>query len=498
MKFAEIFNGLKRAYGCTYINTQPTNGEKLKGKSFIKREPVTLEHYQNHLKGIEPTLGIVPIRDDNTCIWGCIDVDSYAGFDHIKLLNKIKLFKLPLVVCRSKSGGAHIFLFSRKFIEAKIMRDKLLEIRAVLGFANAEVFPKQIELKSEEDTGNFLNLPYFQGDKTTRYAFTQEGKAATLEEFYVLANESSSSDVSRIKVERPQSEFSDGPPCIETLAAEKISEGGRNAALFHFAVFAKKKWKNWKEKVSWFHENYMTGELDQAEIDIVKKQHEKKDWGYKCKDEPMCSHCDKALCRTRKHGIGNAPTFPELSDLQEIILENPYYYLNVDGKRLKLDSPKHLRQPSLFEEACIAGVGILPPTMKTKDWKALVNGLLAGREIIEAPEGMKTEDQLLEHLEDYCSDRRQTKRKEDIERGNVWSDEESHHFKFRHFFHDHLQRRRWSHDYQKTSAWMKEWFDAKIKVLDIGGKSTRVMCVKKFDIKKTEFKSPTYKEKDSF
>ena len=498
MKFAEIFNGLKRAYGCTYINTQPTNGEKLKGKSFIKREPVTLEHYQNHLKGIEPTLGIVPIRDDNTCIWGCIDVDSYAGFDHIKLLNKIKLFKLPLVVCRSKSGGAHIFLFSRKFIEAKIMRDKLLEIRAVLGFANAEVFPKQIELKSEEDTGNFLNLPYFQGDKTTRYAFTQEGKAATLEEFYVLANESSSSDVSRIKVERPQSEFSDGPPCIETLAAEKISEGGRNAALFHFAVFAKKKWKNWKEKVSWFHENYMTGELDQAEIDIVKKQHEKKDWGYKCNDEPMCSHCDKALCRTRKHGIGNAPTFPELSDLQEIKLENPYYYLNVDGKRLKLDSPKHLRQPSLFEEACIAGVGILPPTMKTKDWKALVNGLLAGREIIEAPEGMKTEDQLLEHLEDYCSDRRQTKRKEDIERGNVWSDEESHHFKFRHFFHDHLQRRRWSHDYQKTSAWMKEWFDAKIKVLDIGGKSTRVMCVKKFDIKKTEFKSPTYKEKDSF
>ena len=498
MKFAEIFNGLKRAYGCTYINTQPTNGEKLKGKSFIKREPVTLEHYQNHLKGIEPTLGIVPIRDDNTCIWGCIDVDSYAGFDHIKLLNKIKLFKLPLVVCRSKSGGAHIFLFSRKFIEAKIMRDKLLEIRAVLGFANAEVFPKQIELKSEEDTGNFLNLPYFQGDKTTRYAFTQEGKAATLEEFYVLANESSSSDVSRIKVERPQSEFSDGPPCIETLAAEKISEGGRNAALFHFAVFAKKKWKNWKEKVSWFHENYMTGELDQAEIDIVKKQHEKKDWGYKCKDEPMCSHCDKALCRTRKHGIGNAPTFPELSDLQEIKLENPYNYINVDGKRLKLDSPKHLRQPSLFEEACIAGVGILPPTMKTKDWKALVNGLLAGREIIEAPEGMKTEDQLLEHLEDYCSDRRQTKRKEDIERGNVWSDEESHHFKFRHFFHDHLQRRRWSHDYQKTSAWMKEWFDAKIKVLDIGGKSTRVMCVKKFDIKKTEFKSPTYKEKDSF
>ena len=48
-RFAEIFDGLKRAHGCTYINTKPANGEKLKTKSFVKREPVTLEHYKNHL-----------------------------------------------------------------------------------------------------------------------------------------------------------------------------------------------------------------------------------------------------------------------------------------------------------------------------------------------------------------------------------------------------------------------------------------------------------------
>jgi len=496
-RFEEIFDGLKRAHGCTHIKTQPANGEKIQGKSFVKREAVTSEHYLKHLQGIEPTLGIIPIRDDNKCIWGCIDVDSYAGFDHKKLLNKIKILNLPLVLCRSKSGGAHIFLFSAKFIAAKIMRDKLLEIRAILGFANAEVFPKQIELKSEEDTGNFLNLPYFNGDDTTRYAFKEDGTAANLEEFYGIYTNVKQLDVGLIKVQRPQSEFSDGPPCIETLAGSKIADN-RNLALFHFAVFAKKKWKNWKEKISWFHENYMVGDLDQQEIDTIKKQHEKKDWGFKCKDEPMCSHCDKTLCRKRKHGIGNTPTFPELSDLQEIQLEHPYYYLNVDGKRLRLDSPKHLRQQSLFEEACIAGVGMLPPTLKTKDWKALMNELLSGREVIEAPEGMKTEDQLLEHLEDYCSDRRQTKRKQDIERGNVWSDDENHYFKFRHFFHEHLQRRRWAHDYQKTSAWMKEWFDAKIKVLDAGGKSIKVMYVKKFEDKKTDFKSPDYKPKDTF
>ena len=494
-RFEDIFNGLKRAHGCTYINDTPKNGEKLKGKSFIKREPVTSQLYENHLNGIEATLGIIPITDDNTCIWGCIDIDSYDGFDHQKLLAKINLLKLPLVVCRSKSGGAHIFLFSKKFIQAKIMRDKLIEIRAILGFGNDEIFPKQIELKSEEDTGNFLNLPYFQGNKTTRYAFTEEGKAATLEQFYGIVD-LKRCIINDIKVERPQSDFSDGPPCIEILAANKIGTN-RNLTLFHYAVFAKKKWKDWKEKISSFHKDYMIGDLEQNEIDKIKSQHEKQDWGFLCKEEPMCSHCDKDLCRKRKFGIGNEATFPELSDLQEVKLEEPYYYLNVDGKRLRLDSAKHLRQQSLFEEACIAGVGMLPPTLKTKDWKALINGLLAGREEIEAPEGMKTVDQLKEHLEDYCSDRRQSKRKEDIDLGNVWSDESFNYFKFRHFYYDHLQRRRWSHDYQKTSSWMKEWFDAKSKVLEVGSKenkkSIRVMYVTKIIKQKTDFKSPGYK-----
>ena len=46
-----------------------------------------------------------------------------------------------------------------------------------------------------------------------------------------------------IKVERPKSEYNDGPPCIEILARlNKIGEGGRNNALFHYGVYAKQKW----------------------------------------------------------------------------------------------------------------------------------------------------------------------------------------------------------------------------------------------------------------
>ena len=74
-----------------------------------------------------------------------------------------------------------------------------------------------------------------------------------------------------------------------------------------------------------------------SKTDIITKQHDKKDWGYKCNDQPMCSLCDKKLCKTRKFGIGQEAVFPNLTDLQVVNLEEPYYYMNVDGDRLYLE-----------------------------------------------------------------------------------------------------------------------------------------------------------------
>ena len=113
-----------------------------------------------------------------------VDVDKY-NLNHKKLINLINNNQLTLTVCRSKSGGAHIFLFTTVPVDASLMRDKLCSISAFLGFGNAEVFPKQVELKSEDDTGNFLNLPYFNSKNTTRYAFNFKGEAITISQFFL-------------------------------------------------------------------------------------------------------------------------------------------------------------------------------------------------------------------------------------------------------------------------------------------------------------------------
>ncbi len=73
--------------------------------------------------------------------------------------------------------------------------------------------------------------------------------------------------------------------------------------------------------------------------------------------------------------------FPGLTDLQVIDLEDPYYYLNVDGERLYLENVKYLRQQSLFQEACMKQLRFRPPTLKEKDWVVVTNQLLNNAEI---------------------------------------------------------------------------------------------------------------------
>ena len=478
-KFKNIFQGLDRAHGVTIVGESNGDGNKINGKSFVKREPVTDNLWQKHLNG-QDSLGVIPINDDNKCKWGCIDIDSYAGFDHKKLINKIKQFNLPLIVFRSKSGGAHVFLFTKNYVSASLMQDKLNEIRSVLGYGGSEVFPKQRELKSKDDTGNFLNLPYFNCSNTTRYAFLESGEAATLESFFELVERYKQDDISTIEIKRPETPYSDGPPCIELMMQNKVTEGGRNNALFHYGVYAKSKWpENWKTKIMLFNDSAMAQPLSDTEINIITKQHEKKDWGYKCNDQPMCSLCDKKLCKTRKFGIGQEITFPNLTDLQVVALEEPYYYMNVDGDRLYLDSAKHLTNQSLFQEECVKQLRLNPPTLKTNDWKKLTNILLTNAEITEPAEGTGTKDILRNYLEDYCVNRVQKDDFEDLKNGGTYTKEGHHYFAFDNFFHNYLSRKHWKIPYQRTSQMLKDDFNCTTK--RVGKHKLSVFVITRFD-----------------
>ena len=217
-RFIERFSGQDRAYGTTKIIGLREDGKK-KVASRVQRGKPVPELWEKHLDGDEPSLGIIPITDDNACKWGCIDVDDFSI--NLKELNsKIQEKKLPLILCRSKSGGAHIFLFTTEFVPAATMRLKLVEVAASLGMASHEIFPKQTQILAERgDTGNFLNLPYFGGDKTTRYSLDKEGEVNSVEQFLDLADSYALciKNLENLSVKGTTKSLKDGPPLSSTF-----------------------------------------------------------------------------------------------------------------------------------------------------------------------------------------------------------------------------------------------------------------------------------------
>jgi hypothetical protein len=99
-----------------------------------------IEEWRRHLEGSRP-LGVRPLRGDGMCRWGVIDVDQY-DINHSDLAALVAREGLPLVTCRSKSGGAHLFLFLAEWAPAKQVNGALRTFAARLRLPpKVEIFP---------------------------------------------------------------------------------------------------------------------------------------------------------------------------------------------------------------------------------------------------------------------------------------------------------------------------------------------------------------------
>jgi len=410
-----LFRGMLNAYGTYKIEEDnvDASGKKV-GKALTVREPLTLSLWEKHLKG-EQSLGVIPINEQNFCFWGCIDVDVY-NLEHKVLIDKIEKYGLPLVTCRSKSGGAHIFVFLSEPVLAAIVQAKLREIAAALGYGKSEIFPKQGKVLAEKgDIGNWLNMPYFGGENTTRYAVNLQGHAMTLGQFIVLAENSrmSASELESINVIRKddvkkgtvddKDPLFGAPPCLQTLCDQGFPEGTRNNGLFNIAVYARRKWPDdWQRHVEEFNHKYMQPPLNSDEVQLVIKQMGKKEYLYKCNDQPIVSYCNAALCRTRQFGVGLGGSMPVFSSLSKLDTDPPLWFLDVEGARLEL-STDELQNQTAFQRECMNRLNIMPPVLKNNLWRDIIQGLLENVMLIEAPNEISTEGQFQELLEDFCS-----------------------------------------------------------------------------------------------
>jgi hypothetical protein len=227
------YMGAAAAHGTTTVGRVGRDG-KAEGKSRIVREPLTEEIVQGHIDG-KQGVGAIPINEDNMCKFGAIDVDVY-DLNHKELQEKICKLDLPLLHCRSKSGGAHLYVFLKDWEPAAVAREYLTEMAILLGHSGCEIFPKQDKIIAERgDVGNFINMPYFDAEMPQRFCYNKKIEAMELDEFLTeIDNKSVNlSDLEAIRATQSvRKHFEDGPPCLRHIFADGPQSAPRNKLLF--------------------------------------------------------------------------------------------------------------------------------------------------------------------------------------------------------------------------------------------------------------------------
>jgi hypothetical protein len=423
--FYELYKGLSRAYGSYKVSNNRTESGKVQGRAETKIGPYNARLWVSHLAGTQG-LGVIPIQDEGTCWWGAIDIDVYP-LDLEKLEQDVRRLGLPLIVIKTKSGGAHLTCFFSEPVPAKLVRGKLYEFALALGYGGVEIFPKQIMLASEKDVGNWLNMPYFDLKEVTRYALFNN-KPLSAEDFLDLAYKVriSAEQLRSIEVQL-EGAFEDGPPCLQMICKAGVPEGTRNNTLFAMGVYAKQKFEDdWETEVEVMNEKYFQPMLKSKEVQLVIKSLSRKEYFYPCNKAPLINSCNKDLCRKRQYGIGQGTEEFSLNmgSLLKITTEPPIWIMDVEGTRVQLDTEDLLMQER-FRKVCMMAINKLPARVKTGEWEKIVREKLSTVEVVEAPDESRRSSRINQYAHQFLANTPPARTLEEMVMGKPYLDKET-------------------------------------------------------------------------
>lgn len=427
-KLCELFSGFSKVSGRFSPDGGTKDGTKATGKAVSVRGGATPASWRDHLTR-KVGLGIVPLRDDNTVSFAAIDVDRYT-LKHDVIEKRIKELKLPLVVFSSKSGGAHLYLFLKEPVPAVDVRAYLETCAAALGYGGSELFPKQVKRNNNNDTGNWINMPYYGGDE--RCAMI-DGSWASVDKFvdYIWERRTEAEELKKPVLSKEEP-FPDGPPCLNTLITlGKITEF-KNNWLLNFAIFVKQKYpEKWKDMVVEANYKYLDTPGPHDEVTNIIKQVDKGKYAYKCKEEPIASVCNKGKCMNRafgaKHGTNEVNVI--LDGLVKYLNPfggRPIYYININGlHRVMLENCDILFDQKRFTTLVFEETNIVMNRVKDNDWRERMRELSDTIEEIILPMDESPEGLFLIYVSEFIEDNsKNVASMEELKIGRCYIDEQ--------------------------------------------------------------------------
>lgn len=402
-RYARLFAGNDRSFGVF----EPESGDMYTEKTTGPQE----SDYKNHLDG-KQGLGVVPIMDDATCRFGVIDVDRHGDMPDTNLKElaiRIQESEFPLVMCRSKSGGAHLYLFGAEPLPAKLVRRTLAKWAGQLGHAGVEVFPKQNDLPGkgeQQQLGNWINLPYFKSEDSIRYCY-EGGKQLDFDRFLDIAESKRCTAAELVK--KADGDHAEAPPCMQRMISEGVGGGQRNEALYNLTIYLKKaNPDNYVDKAHTLNARIFEQPLEFSEAKKTIASAGRRDYKYRCGEEPCKSLCNSAVCVTRDHGItpsdkdeldvGADPA--EFERLEKMLTEPVRWILHLDGDSLILSTIELFDYRAVRRAVAERLTRVVAP-MKNTRWEGVLAKLMMDSTEVEAPEEASTYGFLRTKLYDF-------------------------------------------------------------------------------------------------
>lgn len=403
-RFMDLFIGSDQTYG----QWNPADVEP-DVKMFTIKKKVTIKEFKRHLNG-EFGLGCVPVDSKGMCHWAAIDIDSHHGeaVDINTISRAIFSKGIPLVPCRSKSGGVHCYMFASEPIPAVLIKKVLTKWAEDIGYGGSEIFPKQSSTR-DNNTGNWLNLAYYNAKDTVRYSVEIEGKDIKklgIEQFIERAETCKLSN-SMLK-SFVLSGHEQAPPCLQTLMIEGVPKGVRNESLYGFTIYLKKKFpaSSYRQEIQKINQEIFERPLPLSEVNRSITSASRSEYRYKCMQEPFRGFCDSKTCLTREFGIEPSDSFetgegmPDFTRLRVINTEPPMWELTIDATPIIIPT-KALRSFQFLAEEIMDKLFIVVPLIKQKDWLPILSDLMQDVEHISAPDDASTSGIIREKLLEF-------------------------------------------------------------------------------------------------
>jgi hypothetical protein len=194
--------------------------------------------------------------------------------------------------------------------------------------------------------------------------------------------------------------FRGGPVCLSIIAKLGCHTFQHNF-LFNVAIFLKRKYpENWEEVMRWCNFYILKPAGNMEKLESLIKDFGRRDYEYRCKDEPICGFCHSRICRLEPYGVGSGNGDAAKMELGLTKINRIPILWIVGSERMRMTGDDLLDQRK-FRGKCMEYGHPFPDWFKRFEWDEVLRRNIESAVMVEPFVLFKTSIDQLEMLTQF-------------------------------------------------------------------------------------------------